>query len=278
MEAEVEVTVGGRSIAVSDVRREAQYHPAQSWSAACHEAKRALVVRELMLREAARLGYWDGRRGLSERDCQALVERVTASSVVVPPVHDEACEQFYRENRSRFIGPELFEASHILLPTSANAVDVAQLRARAESVLGELLRHPERFERAARESSACPSAASGGRLGQLTPGETHARFEAALRQLRPGEIHPRLVETRHGFHIIRLDQFCAGRELPLAAVQERIRLYLRERAWRAELRAFLRRLASRFELQGFDLDAPPPSETAEASSNPSARKRLPVLH
>lgn len=265
METETLVSVGGRPIAVAAIRREAQYHPAQSWSQACYEATRALVIRELMLGEAIAQGQWDGEQPLSERQCQEVVERVVQQSVAVPQVSDAACEDFYRDHSGKFLGPELFEASHILLATSNDESERRLLRARAAEVLTQLQREPARFERLARELSICPSATSGGRLGQLTAGETDLQFETSLRQLQAGELHPRLLETRHGFHIIRLDEYSAGRVLPYSAVRERIRVYLRERAWREAMREFVRDLAVRQELRGFDLDSPPPPEQARAA-------------
>jgi peptidyl-prolyl cis-trans isomerase C len=61
------------------------------------------------------------------------------------------------------------------------------------------------------------------------------------------------VETRYGFHIIRLDRRAQGRELPFALVRERIAEYLTERARRLGLAQFMARLIARAEITGVSL-------------------------
>src|SRR5690606_33418853 len=105
----------------------------------------------------------------------------------VPQVSDQECAEFYRDNQARFVGPALFEASHILLACSDDPDERRATNERAFDLLNELNDQPERFERLAQEASGCPNASSGGRLGQLSPGETVIEFEEALRELQPGE-------------------------------------------------------------------------------------------
>jgi peptidyl-prolyl cis-trans isomerase C len=99
----------------------------------------------------------------------------------------------------------------------------------------------------------CPSASSGGSLGQLTEGDTTPEFEQALLRLAPGETTAAPVETRYGFHIIRLDRVIPGRELPFALVRERIAEYLTERARRVGAAQYLARLASLARITGVEL-------------------------
>jgi len=64
------------------------------------------------------------------------------------------------------------------------------------------------------------------------------------------------VETRYGFHIIRLDRVIPGRQLPFGLARERIAEYLTERAERMALAQFLARLAARAGITGVDLPSP----------------------
>ena len=52
----MEVKVNGRIITEREIARETQYHPADSFEAARRKAAEALVVRELLLQQASRLG------------------------------------------------------------------------------------------------------------------------------------------------------------------------------------------------------------------------------
>jgi peptidyl-prolyl cis-trans isomerase C len=87
-------------------------------------------------------------------------------------------------------------------------------------------------------------------------------FEAALADLAPGEIGTTPVESRFGFHVVRLDHRAIGKPLPFEAAEARLREYLREARWRERLNDWVRVLASTMEIEGFDLDSPGPAEGA----------------
>ncbi len=268
------VTVGGVVLSSQAIYREAQYHPAGSWEQACHEATRALVVRELLLQQARRDGNVPG--DLKERDEQRVIEQLLQRELPVPDVTDAQCYEYYRSNQAKFRGPELFEASHILF-AATNADERNELRARAQAVLEEVLASPDRFERLAREHSACPSGASGGRLGQLSPGETVREFERALQALQPGAISTELLQSKHGLHIVRLDQHSPGRPLPYDLVADRVRLYLRERGWRRGVRDLVLRLADAAGVEGFDLTAGPPAPAPDQHPARTGSTRSPAV-
>ncbi|MDI9682739.1 peptidylprolyl isomerase, partial [Burkholderia cenocepacia] len=71
-------------------------------------------------------------------------------------------------------------------------------------------RTPRRIERIARASSNCPSAEMGGSLGQLLRGDTVPEFEAALFDTDGIGVLPTLVNTRFGFHIVRIERRVPG--------------------------------------------------------------------
>jgi peptidyl-prolyl cis-trans isomerase C len=117
-----------------------------------------------------------------------------------------------------------------------------------------LKQHPERFEELAREHSACPSAAQGGALGQISAGQTTPEFEKALQALTtPGAITETPVETPYGLHIIRLDDKVEGKELPFDLVSDHIAGYLRENVTHRATAQYIARLVSGAEIAGIDL-------------------------
>ncbi len=277
---QVVARVGGVEIDSHQVGAEVQYHPAPSFAAAAEEATRALIVRELMLQWALSRGLLD-QRG-DERQEQAAIESVMQSHVPVPAVTMAQARDFYHEHRQRFLGPELYDASHILVPPAESGSaegEVASGEVLAQQLLERATSEPHRFERLAERHSICPSAAQGGRLGQVSVGETAPEFEAALRELEPGEIAPRVIKTKHGYHVVRLNHRAAAQALPFEAVVDRIRIYLRDGAWRKALREFVLELAERFGVEGFDLRAATPGQNrqwADAAPAPAPR-RLRVL-
>lgn len=267
------VVVGATEISAHEVGLEAQYHPATSWEHAYHAAERALVLRELFVLECLRRGLL-ASRPRDERTTQAAIETLLSRAVPERLVEEQRCLEFYLDHPDKFVGEPLYDVSHILLgapPEDPEARLAA--RAAAEQLRAELLARPESFERRARERSGCPSAGSGGRLGQVSPGETEAQFESVLRRLQPGELSE-AIETRHGWHLIRLEARAEGKRLPFELVRDRIRTFLEEREFRAALHAFVLELGTRYGVQGFDLE----SQAPEPARVPAGPRRLRVVH
>jgi peptidyl-prolyl cis-trans isomerase C len=252
------VSVNGVDIPHAAISREAQNHPAPTPIGAWRAAARALVVRELLLQEARRqdlapapLTDAEGRR---ETDEEALIRGLIEREVGVPEADTDACRRYYAQNRRRFRSADLYEASHILIAARRDEPQAyAAARERARALLALLAREPGRFAELASTCSACPSASAGGNLGQLAGGDTSPEFEKALFALTPGETTRAPVETRYGFHVIRLERRIAGTELPFAAVRDRIAGYLEERARRTAIAQYLARLASQADVSGIDL-------------------------
>jgi peptidyl-prolyl cis-trans isomerase C len=252
------VSVNGVSIAGEAIVREMQHHPAQKPVAAWQQAARALVVRQLLLQEARRLGVgaqpMSDASGRRETDEEAIIRGLIEREVAVPESDDDSCWRYYDNNRSRFRSPDIYEASHILFAALA-ADRAAYERARADAavVLAELCARPERFAELARAHSRCPSARQGGNLGQITSGQTTPEFERALVALKPDHVCAEPIATRYGFHVIRLDRKHEGQTLPYAAVAGRIADYLRESVRRRANAQYVARLVTAARIEGIEL-------------------------
>ena len=258
-EMPVAVTVYGVTIPHDAIVREMQHHPAANPIAAWHDAARALVVRELLLQRARRLSLVPQPRSDADGRCEtneeALIRSLVEREVAIPEPDDATCRRYYAKNRARFCAPDIYEASHILfaaVPDDDRAY--AQARADAKAVLKTLQENQGCFAERAQTYSCCPSAAQGGNLGQLTRGQTTPEFEQVLLALVPGELCAEPVETRYGFHIIRLDRFHPGRELPYEAVAARIADYLSESVRRRAAAQYVARLVSAADIGGVETE------------------------
>jgi len=252
------ISVNGVVISRVAIAQEAQNHPADSPGEAIRRASEALVVREVLLQEARRqaivavpLSDGDGRREAEEEaSVRALIER----EVVVPRPTETELRRYYEANRRRFVAPAVSEARHILIAARRDdQAAYAAAREQAEAILAELTALPDRFADLARIFSRCPSAANGGLLGQLLPGDTTPEFEAALSHLDEGEMTDHPVETRYGFHIIRLERRTPGDLLPFAAVATKIANYLVERSRRVGSAQHIARLVSNADISGIEM-------------------------
>jgi peptidyl-prolyl cis-trans isomerase C len=250
------IRVNGVEISGAAIHAEMQHHPAATASAAMREAAQALVVRELLLQEAARLGLAADPADADEADDgalpdESLIARLIEREVRVPQAGEDECRRYYEANRRSFCSPELFDAQHILF---AAAPDDAEARvgakARAETALRDLAAAPERFAELARTLSDCPSRSDGGSLGQVTRGSTVAEFETFLMSLDEGETCAAPVETRYGFHVVRLNHRAPGRTLPFEAVRDQVAEFLADAVWRRAIHQYVMVLAGRAAIEG----------------------------
>lgn len=255
-----DVSVNGVVIDRDAIARETQNHPAARPIEAWLAAARALVVRELLLQEARRLRIdpapesdAEGRR---ETDEEAMIRSLVEQQVKTPKASRDECVRYYEQNQQRFRSADLCEVRHILCaapPADAEAREAAKARARAAIAI--LSAEPHRFAALAADLSACPSAKSGGNIGQITKGQTVPEFEAALERMQPGELCGAPIETRYGFHVVELQRRIGGNVVPFEIAHQRIAEWLDERVVRNALRQYVTILAGNASISGVALDA-----------------------
>ena len=252
------VTVNEVPIAEAEILAEAQNHPAETPGEAIAAAAQALVIKQLFIQEAKRLGIEETPRedeaGRMETPEDAAIRALIDAEVQVPVASESECRRYYENNRKRFTSETILEVRHILLPAK-NEDDAArrQARAKAQSIIALITDDPQQFESLAKEFSACPSAAQGGNLGQITSGQTVAEFEDAVQNLDVGQIAEQPIETRYGFHIAVLDRRIEGRTLPFEKVRERISNWLQSASWARAIAQYVGVLAGKYEIKGVEL-------------------------
>lgn len=237
------VIVGDNTLPENAIAQELQYHPAASLEDAWQAAAASLVVRELLTQRADELNL---RAASEEARTALLLER----ELRVPDPAEEQCRHYFDNNRERFQTPALLAVSHILLPAAPEHIQQRdQQRILAKQLLQQLQSDPDSFAALAQQFSACPSSGQGGNLGQLSKGQTVAEFEQAVWALPVG-LCPYPVETRYGFHLVRVDQRVEGEPLDYPQVAGRIHRYLHEQATRTALSQYLQLLGHEIGVEG----------------------------
>ncbi|GJL97062.1 MAG: peptidyl-prolyl cis-trans isomerase [Hyphobacterium sp.] len=254
----IPVSVNGVEISAESIATEAQNHdadrPEKAWAAAAE----ALVIREALLQKARSIGLvaqpQTDEAGRRETDEDALVRQILDAQVTTPEPDEASCRRYFENNKKRFLTSDLYEAAHILLQADKRDA-LAYSRARREAVvlIEALQEKAGQFERMARERSDCASANEGGRLGQLSVGQTTPLFEAALREMKPGEISKKPVETPYGFHIIRLDEKIDGGIPEFEAARPLIEEFLRDASWRRAVSQFISLIIGEANVTGVEL-------------------------
>jgi peptidyl-prolyl cis-trans isomerase C len=124
---------------------------------------------------------------------------------------DAIVASYYQINKSTFTQEAQACAKHILVPTQAEAQDIVKKLAGGAA-----------FADLAKASSKDPgSAAQGGDLGCLAPGDTVPAFDKAA---FTGPLNtPQIVQTEFGWHVLVVTSRNAAGVQPLADVQAKIR-------------------------------------------------------
>lgn len=199
------------------------------------------ALRTALLQRARELGVLAEGATPSDEDMDGLLDALLAREAHVPEPTTEECRRYYEANAERFTAGEIVEASHILVAVTPGC-DIEALRRQAEALLGQVRAEPSRFAEIAARFSNCPSGENGGNLGQIQRGETVPEFERAVFG-GPTGVLPRLVNTRHGFHVVEIARHIPGRQIDFEAALPRIADYLRDRVRAKAAEQYVRRVA-----------------------------------
>lgn len=136
----------------------------------------------------------------------------------------EEIARFYEAKKFKYDKPKRVRARHILFKIDSDASDEDQsaLREKAEKVLAELEDGGDFEVLVSLHSEDEKSREQGGDLGWFGPGSMLPPFEKAAFALEPGEVSPEVVETRHGYHLIKVEEVKAARTDPLSEVEREI--------------------------------------------------------
>lgn len=238
------ISVNG--IAIDDDRLQAEIPRHQAEADPEQSAGHELVLRELLLQRARTVG-------VAQDNDDASVRAVLAAEVHTPQADEAACRRYYEQHAAQFLSGALVEVWHILFQLTPR-VDVQRLRARAGEVLQEVHRAPlDAFADFARQYSNCLSAQEGGRLGDVGRGDTLPEFEQAVFAMPAHTLLDHLVQTRHGFHIVRTGRKVEGSLMPFDAVHARVAAWLAQASERRATHQYLQWLVGQARIEGLDM-------------------------
>jgi len=186
---------------------------------------------------------------LSEMVTAVKVEKLMDKHIGGSGVTDAQIREYYDGNPTQFEQPERIKASHILfgLDDGATPEMRAEKKVEAERVLAEL-EQGANFEELATQHSTCPTAPRGGDLGFFGKGQMVKPFEDTAFALDIGETSG-LVETRFGFHIIKVVDSEEGRTVPFDEAREKIKGFLEGRGKQEGLKVYTDELRANADIE-----------------------------
>lgn len=127
---------------------------------------------------------------------ESLVKLLQEDFIRTHPVPDDQTRAEYDKLKAK-AGDTEYHVRHILVEDEATA----------KELIGKLTgKKKAKFEDLAKESSRDSSAKNGGDLGWVTPGSLVPEFADAMTALKKGEVTAKPVQTRVGWHVIKLEE------------------------------------------------------------------------
>jgi peptidyl-prolyl cis-trans isomerase C len=198
------------------------------------------------------------RMNLSEVDVKSQFERAMAIQEFIEKqfvqkvtVSDKEVRAYYDSNPVFFKQAEQVRASHILVSVDPqkDPLQKAESRKKIEDIQ-QKLRKGEDFSELAKEYSQCPSGSEGGDLGYFQRGQMVKPFEQTAFALRPGEVSD-IVETKFGYHLIRLADKKPESVVPYEDIKDRIGQYLKQEKAEKDVVSYVKNLEEKAKVEKF---------------------------
>jgi len=198
-----------------------------------------LINQELLYQEAQKQGfetqknYMDQVKILEEQLAVAkrqllttllIDDRVNKSLTVTP----QEIQTFYNQNSDQFKAYQQRKARHILVKTGKEALKVYN-----QAIV------KKDFASLAKKHSIDPTSERGGDLGWFRKGQLLPAFETAVFQLPQKGSISKIVKTKFGFHVIKLDDIKNVPAQKLDAVQAQIKQLLLNKKKSTALQGYL---------------------------------------
>ena len=167
-------------------------------------------------------------------------EQQVHSTVEIKP---EETKRFYKLHKKDYFEPETVDIGQIFIEVPPEATDEERHQARKKiEAAWQALEQGKPFEEVAKRYSEAESAEFGGRAGRLPRGQADKNIDSAAFKLKKGELSE-IVQSRHGFHILKSFGRYPAEQRPLEEVAASIESRLSKEQERARLEKYLKQLA-----------------------------------
>jgi peptidyl-prolyl cis-trans isomerase SurA len=165
---------------------------------------------------------------------------------------DRELKERYDREKEAYRLPERAQLREIVVvvPEAPLASQLEALRSRANEA-AERARKGESFAGLVAEYSGSPSIEREGDIGTVSRGELMPELDAAVFNAQPGTVVGP-VESRYGFHIVRVEQRLPSEVPGFDSVKERLRRDAGEESFQRDYHAYIERLRQEAYVQVFE--------------------------
>jgi len=166
-----------------------------------------------------------------------------------PEIPEENIKGFYNSSPKAYSREESVKVSHILIKVDENAGPKEKKKARkkAEQIRKEIL-GGKAFAEMAKKHSECNSASGGGSLRYIKRGYMPEEFDKVAFSLDKGAVSE-VVETKFGYHIIKVSEKTPGGVAPYHEVRDFIKKFLQEDESKKKLAEHLAKLKEKAKIE-----------------------------
>jgi peptidyl-prolyl cis-trans isomerase SurA len=166
-----------------------------------------------------------------------MIQQQVREKIEIP---NSAIQAFYDSHKSDFtVEKERLKLAQILItiPPNATPAQIAAAQKKADQVRARALKGDD-FNDLAHVYSDDDSKTNGGELGWFEPSDVMDEVLVGVKGLKPGQISP-VIRTKHGFHIVKLEEHEMPGLVPLAEVKDRIRSKLLDDQFQSRLETWV---------------------------------------
>ena len=175
-----------------------------------------LISDKLFLLDARR-NLYEGetafREQLAKFKERLLISYATDKVITNVRVDETEVRAYFDENSAQFNTEESVNASHILVKSEEEALEIL-----AKINAGEIS-----FEDAAKAHSTCPSKDNGGNLGDFGRGQMVPEFDTAVFEMEEGEVSKAPVKTQFGYHLIKLNKKTPAQPMEYSQIKDELK-------------------------------------------------------
>ncbi len=239
---------------LSDEEAEAVFRRELKKEAITPEQFKERIRKQLMIRKVIDEVLKPRVKAPEEKEVKAYFEKVksavTAGTTAVAGMNqEESHEMLTLAQKFRDMTAERVRVRHILVKTDekTSIVDKSRLLKKAQDIKKQIDEGMD-FDELAKSSEDTESAPRGGDIGFIIKGWMDPAFEKAAFSTNVGDVSGP-VETKFGFHIIKIEEKRAPQKLNYDEVREDLAQYLAGAQMQKELLSYIKELRAKASIQ-----------------------------